>query len=93
MPSAWSHSGDVIRLNDIPTSFGPVSLLVRVAEDGQSGLISIIPPVRGRAEKIVVHLENFARPVRSVRKEGKDILDRSVSTAAGKEILLALDLE
>jgi hypothetical protein len=93
MPSVWSHSGDVIRLNNIPTSFGLMSLSVRIAEDGQSGWIRIMPPVRDRAEKIVVHLEHFIRPVRSVRKEGSNILDRAIRTTVDKEIELALDFE
>ncbi len=93
MPSAWSHAGDVIRLNDIPTSFGSMGMSVRVAEDGQSGWIRIMPPVRDRAERIVVHLEHFDHPVRSVRKEGRDILDRAVWTTVDKEIELTLDFE
>lgn len=93
IPSVWSHAGDVIRLNDIPTSFGLMSLSVRIAEDGQSGWIRIMPPVQNRAEKIVVHLEHFDRPVRSVRKEGSNILDRAVRTTVDKEIELALDFE
>lgn len=93
-PSGWSRAGDVIRLTDIPTSFGPVSLSVRVAEDGHSGLIRVNPPERERVEKIVVHLEHFGRPVRSVQKDGKGILGcEAVSTTVGKEILLMLDFE
>jgi len=93
MPSTWSGAGDVIRLNDIPTSFGLMSMSVRIAENGQSGWIRIIPPVRDRAEKIVVHLEHFDRPARSVRKEGRNILDRAVRTTVDKEIELTLDFE
>jgi len=94
MPYGWSRAGDVIRLTDIPTSFGSVSLSVRVAKDGRSGLIRIIPPEREWVEKIVVHLEHFERPVRSVRKEDKEILGReAVLTSSGKEILLTLDFE
>jgi len=91
MPSAWSHTSDIIRLNDIPTSFGSMGLSVQVSEDGQSGWIKIIPPVRDRAEKIVVHLEHFDRPIRSVRKKGS--LDRTVWTTVDKEIELKLDFE
>ena len=93
MPRAWSRAGDVIELTDIPTSFGPVSLSVHIAEDGQSGLIRILPPERERSEKIVVHLEHFERSVRSAQKNGKEILDRSVATPTGKEILLTLDFK
>jgi hypothetical protein len=93
MPSTWSRAGDVIRLNDIPTSFGLMSMSVQIAEDGQSGWVRIMPPVRDRAEKIVVHLEHFDRSVRSVRKEGRNILERAVRTTMDKEIELTLDFE
>ena len=93
MPRVWSRPGDVIRLTDVPTGFGPVSLSVTVADDGHSGFIRVTCPGRERIEKIVVHLEHFERPVRSVRKENKEILHRAVSTPAGKEILLTLDFE
>jgi hypothetical protein len=94
MPRGWSRAGDTIRLTDMPTSFGPMSLSVRVAEDGHSGWIRIVPPERERVEKIVVHLEHFERPIRSVRKEGKEILGREAPlTATGKEIPLTLAFE
>lgn len=93
MPAGWSRTGDVIRLTEIPTTFGPVSLSVQIAEDGQSGWIRISPPERQKVEKIVVHLEHFGRPVRSVQKDGKEILGRDTSTSAEKEILLTLAFE
>lgn len=93
MPRAWSRAGDVIELTDIPTSFGPVSLSVHIAEDGQSGFIRILPPERERPEKIVVHLEHFERSVRSVQKDGEEILDSSVATPTGKDILLTLHFD
>jgi hypothetical protein len=93
MPSVWSRAGAVIRLADVPTSFGPVSLSVRVAEDGQSALVRIMLAERERVEKVVVHVEHFERPVRSVRKDGEEVLDKTVVTGAGEEILLMLDFE
>jgi len=93
MPTVWSRAGDVIRLTDIPTSFGPMSLSVRVAEDGKSGWIKISPPGQEMVEKVVVHLEHFERPIWSVRKGGEAILGRTVPIGAGKEILLTLDFE
>ncbi len=93
MPHIWTHADSVIQLKDIPTSFGPVSLSVRVAEDGQRGFIRIIPPERERIDKIIVHLEHFEHSVRSVRKEGAEVLDKPVMTTAGKEILLTLNFE
>jgi hypothetical protein len=93
MPPVWTHGGNVIQLKDIPTSFGPMSLSVRVAKDERSGLIRIIPPERESFEKIVVHLEHFKHSVRSVRKEGKNVLNKPVSTTTSKEIILTLDFE
>jgi len=93
MPRAWSRAGAVTALTDVPTSFGPVSLSVRVAADGKTGLIEIVPPERERLEKIVVHLEHFEPSVRSVQKNGQEILGRTVTASAGRAILLKLDFE
>ena len=79
MPPTWSRPGDTIRLTDIPTSFGPVSLSVHVAEDGRSGRIRIRPPTREKIEKLVVHLEHFHHPVQ-----------RSQVDTSDREIVLAL---
>ncbi len=93
MPRVWSRAGDAVELKDIATSFGPLSLWVRVAEDGQTGSLRIVPPEGEPAEKIVVHLEHFLRPVRSVLKEGKEIRGSIVPTTAGEEIFLTLYFE
>lgn len=93
MPSGWSRAGDAIKLTEIPTTFGPVSLSVQIAEDGRSGWIKINSPERQKIEKVVVHLEHFGRPVRSVQKDGKEVLGTDTSTSAEKEILLKLNFE
>ena len=36
MPHVWSRPGDAIRMTEMPTSFGPVSLSVQVAKDGRT---------------------------------------------------------
>jgi len=91
MPHVWSRPGDTIRLTEVPTSFGPVSLSVHVAKDGRSGWIKIRPPKREPAEKLVVHLEHFERRVRLVQKDGQRIVDETLLTMPDGEIVLALD--
>jgi hypothetical protein len=91
MPHVWSRPGDTIRLTEIPTSFGPVSLSVHVAPDGRTGWIRVRPPQRERVDNLVVHLEQFDRPIRLVRKDDQEIGDELRLTAIDEEIVLALD--
>jgi hypothetical protein len=93
MPRSWSGAGDVIELTDIPTSFGHVSLSVRIAEGGQSGSIRIMPPERELLQKIVIHLEHFECPIQAVLMNGKEILDRTVPTDGETEILLTVQIK
>lgn len=91
MPHVWSRPGDTIRLTEIPTSFGPVTLSVHVAPDGRTGWIRVRPPQRKRIEKLVVHLEHFDRSVRLVQSNGRKIDGETRLTAIEEEIVLALD--
>lgn len=71
LPSNWTTPGGRTQMTGIPTSFGPVSLSLDVAGDGKSALIEILPPEREILERIVVHLEHFGRPVRTVEMDGR----------------------
>jgi hypothetical protein len=93
MPLSWSYPGAVIRLTDMPTQFGPMSLFVHMQPDGKNGVIRIIPPERERLEKIVLHLEHFNRPISSMQWEGREIAHRTVSINSTRECVLSLDIE
>ncbi len=67
MPRAWTKSGNKTGLNDIPTSFGNMSLSVSMADDEQSAIIKIDPPKNEAPKKIILHLEHFGRPVWAIK--------------------------
>ena len=71
LPRVWTRPGCVTELKAVPTTFGDVSLKLDVAADGRSATITIDPPNRTPAERIVVHLEHFARPTANVSVNGK----------------------
>ncbi len=71
MPPAWCRPGGMNRFREIPTAFGPVSLSVQVASDGQSALVELTPPVREPPSSIVLHLGSFGRAIEEVRVNGQ----------------------
>ena len=78
LPNAWAGPprglgpDHKIKMLDIPTSFGPVSLTVDIASSGKLAVIRVSPPRRDPPKVIAVHLENFQRPVKQVKTELKD---------------------
>ena len=56
MPAAWAKPGGVNRLKDMPTEFGPLSLEVRIAEDGRTAELRLDPPTRTPPEHILLHV-------------------------------------
>lgn len=60
LPAGWIRPGAVLRLKQVATEFGPVSLQLRVAQDGRSAELSLNPPQRSPAHKIVVHLTGWS---------------------------------
>jgi hypothetical protein len=71
LPLAWAKAGAKNRLQDIPTIFGPVSLALRVSDDGRTAKLDITPPRREPPAKLVVHLEQFGRDIESMSVNGK----------------------
>jgi len=66
MPATWAKPGNETLLKDIPTSFGAMSLSVRVAGDGKTARVTVDPPRCEEVEKIVVHLEHFKQSVKAI---------------------------
>ena len=57
LPYKWLEPGMVTKLNGVLTPFGPLTLDLRVAEDGQSAALTVAPlPAKGDCSNIVVHL-------------------------------------
>jgi hypothetical protein len=69
LPQAWARPGAVLRMLDVPTSFGEVTLEMHVADDGRSARIIVHPPRRRPPARIVLHLQGFARNISAVRPE------------------------
>lgn len=55
MPLAWLKPGAVSRFESMPTEFGPVTLIVTVAKDGQALDITWKPTFRGAAPRVILH--------------------------------------
>jgi hypothetical protein len=71
LPPSWTKPGAQTRLTDIPTSFGSMSLALRIAPDGRAATLDLDPPRREPMTKIVVHLEAFGREADQLRVDGK----------------------
>lgn len=71
LPHAWTQLENKTKMLDIPTSFGPLSLILEMDSKGESAIIEITPPRRDPPEKIKVHLEHFQRPIKKTKMELK----------------------
>jgi hypothetical protein len=71
LPHVWTRPGNKTKMLEIPTSFGPLSLMLEMDGKGDSVAIEITPPRRDPPEKIKVHLEHFHRPIEKTKMELK----------------------
>lgn len=60
VPAAWAGPGMTTRLNGILTEFGPISLELKVSEDGKTAKVAIDPPSRAPPRRMVLHLDGWA---------------------------------
>jgi len=60
LPRAWVQPGKAVRVNGVLTEFGPISLELRVAADGSKATLTLDPPSRNPAKRIVVHLDGWS---------------------------------
>jgi hypothetical protein len=63
---------------------------MKMANDGKSATIKIDPPKRQAVEKIVVHLEHFERPVKTVRLANRELRDAAQEIRTDKSVVLRL---
>ena len=90
LPITWTRPGDRVQLNEIATSFGDITLSLKVADDGRSALLRIVPPKREKPGKIVVHTENFAVPVKQVLLDGKPLSNEVPAINTNQEVKIKL---
>ena len=90
MPRAWAKPGAKNRLKDIPTVFGPVSLALRVSDDGRKATLDMTPPRREPAKRLVVHLESFGREIESASVNGKRLVGDTLTLSSKEAALVVL---
>ncbi|MGD0899612.1 MAG: hypothetical protein ABR915_17415 [Thermoguttaceae bacterium] len=60
VPPAWLVPGKSLRLKDVLTEFGPISLELRLAADGREAVLTLDPPRRDPPKRIVLHLAGWS---------------------------------
>ncbi|MHC4890530.1 MAG: hypothetical protein ACYTEO_13820 [Planctomycetota bacterium] len=93
LPHNWTKPEDETRMVEIPTSFGEMTLSLKMSKDGKSAILKVEPPRREVVEKIVVHLENFERPVKTVRLGNKKLRYTAADIRTNKGFLLKVDFK
>jgi hypothetical protein len=93
LPRAWTKPGDVTGLEEIPTTFGPICLMIQVRDDGRSAVIQVDPPRRNRMDKLVIHLEHFGREIESVRVDGRHPAEPTVQVPTDRPITVEVALK
>ncbi len=92
LPMTWTQPGRTTRLTQIPTSFGPVSMELTVAPTGKFARLICDPPQRDSVSGIVVHLENFDGPVRSVKWANRPVGESSFTIPTDQPFALDIEL-
>jgi len=93
LPVAWTKPGDNTVLKDIPTTFGKAEVELEMSNNGKIATVKITTPDRENLEKVVLHLEQFNRKVKSVTKGGADIKDKTIRISPSKRIALKIEFE
>jgi hypothetical protein len=89
MPDSWAEPGKTTGLQNIPTSFGVVDLIVKVDNDGSMAHISLNLKAREIPGKIFIHLEHFEKSIWSVQEGNKYLNpDNNILELNGDEITL-----
>ena len=60
LPRAWVQPGKAVRVSGVLTEFGLISLELRIAADGSKATLTLDPPSRNPAKRIVVHLDGWS---------------------------------
>jgi hypothetical protein len=93
LPRGWTRPGCVTELKAVPTTFGDISLRLAIAPDGRSATLTLDPPQREPAEKMVVHLEQFISRVGDVSLDGKPVVLGSVTILADRPTTMQIALQ
>ena len=66
MPKSWSEAGKETVLDNIASSFGDVTFKMQISDDGLSANIKVHIAEGNTPKKLVLHLEQFEKPVWNV---------------------------
>jgi hypothetical protein len=61
LPIQWTRPGARTRLDRIRTAFGPLSIDLRIAPNGESATLHVTPPTDPPPRRILVHVEDWSR--------------------------------
>ncbi len=74
MPLAWVKSDYLTKFENMPTEFGPVSLLFKLSQDGKAVEVTYYSRFRYQAKKVILHIP----PIEGLSK----VIINGTSTAA-----------
>ena len=93
LPAAWTRPGNRTELKNVPTSFGEMSVALEVRPDGDAADLKIELPRREPFERVVLHLENFDRPVRRIRCNGTPLPTAAQRVSCDAPLLLTVEFD
>ena len=79
LPKSWMRPGAVVRLQEVLTEYGPISLELKVSADGASARLHLEPPRRNPPAKIVLHLEGWSGRAGTMELPVQEVTDRDIS--------------
>lgn len=59
LPAAWVKPGAVLKVKEVATEFGPISLELATAQDGKTATLKLQTPMRTPPKRIVVHQQTW----------------------------------
>lgn len=85
LPAEWVKPGAVTSLTDMPTEFGPLSLTLRVADDGRTAALKVTAPPRTPARRIVLHLDGWSGQAGVQELPTTGVVERVISLGGGRD--------
>ncbi len=83
LPREWTRAGMVTELKGVATPFGPLTLRLQVAKDGQTAELQVAPLKDPSCRKIVVHLGGWASTDKSLTCELDPLKPHTMSIPLG----------
>jgi hypothetical protein len=78
LPASWTKAGMVTRVKDVATEFGPMSMELRVSEDGGKAILKVERPTRNPAKRVIVHLEGWSGRGGTMELRGEGVIEREI---------------